>query len=125
VTPGRLSRGDVLAVILAAGCVGALYARFWQPAVAADTVEVRIAGTAIGRYPLQIDRELTVEGRRGPVLLTIQDGRVRFSKSPCRNQICVHSGWLSHSGDAAACLPSRISISLSGHGIEALDAVSF
>jgi len=112
-------------VILAAGCIGTLYARFWQPAVAADTVEVRVAGERVGRYPLQVDRAVTVEGRRGPVLLTIQSGRVRFSRSPCRNQICVHSGWLSHSGDAAACLPSRVSISLTGHGAETLDAVSF
>ncbi len=120
-----MTRGDVLAVTLAAACVGGLYARFWQPAVAADTVEVRVAGTAVGRYPLQVDRTLTIEGRRGPLLLTIEAGRVRFSMSPCRNQICVHSGWLSHSGDAAACLPSRVSITLSGHGSEALDAVSF
>ena len=120
-----LRRGDLLALVLAAAGIGMLYARYWQPPVAADTVDIRLAGEPIGRYSLQDDRELTIQGRDGPVVLTIADGRIRFSHSSCRNQICVHSGWLSHAGDAAACLPNRVSISLSGHGAETLDAVSF
>lgn len=120
-----MTRGDVVAICLAAAAVGAAYARFWQPAVAATQFEVRVAGTPGGRHALDRDRDIVVEGRLGPSLLRVQDGRVRFVSSPCRNKVCVHSGWLSHGGDAAACLPNRVSISLSGDAGSGLDAVSF
>ncbi len=120
-----MTRGDVLAICVAAACVGALYARHWQPPVAATRFEVRVAGEPVGRYPLDQKRDLWVDGRLGRSLLRIDNGRVRFVASPCRNQVCVHSGWLSSSGDAAACLPNRVSVSLSGDAGAGLDAVSF
>ena len=76
-------------------------------------------------HALDIDRELTVDGRLGLSRLKVENGQVRFATSPCRNQVCVHSGWLSHSGDAAACLPNRVSIVLSGDGSAGVDAMSF
>jgi hypothetical protein len=118
-----MSRGDVLAIALAAALVGTLYAHFWQPAVAASHVEVRVGGERVGRYPLNEARELGVEGRLGTSLLKIEDGRVRFLRSPCRNQVCVHSGWLDRGGDAAACLPNRVSLGLVG-GDAALDGIA-
>lgn len=120
-----MTRGDVLAVVLAAATVGTLYARYWQAPVAAALVEVRVGGESVGRYPLMQNRRLQIEGRMGISELAIEDGRVRFLHSPCRNQICVHSGWLSHSGDAAACLPNRVSLSLLGEAGESLDGVAF
>ena len=120
-----MTRGDVLAICVAAAAVGAAYARYWQPPVAATHFAVRVAGERSGRYALDSNRELRIEGRIGTSVLRVDNGRVRFVSSPCRNKVCVHSGWLSHGGDAAACLPNRISISLSGTGGEDLDAVSF
>lgn len=118
-----MSRGDLLAIVLAAAALGALYAHFWQPAVAATHVEVRVAGAPAGRYALSEAREIPVRGRLGVSLLKIEDSRVRFVDSPCRNRVCVHSGWLHRGGDAAACLPNRVSLSLSGGG-DALDGVA-
>jgi hypothetical protein len=120
-----VTRGDVLAIGIAAAIVGALYARYWQPPVAATRFEVRVSGQTIGRYPLDIDREFTVDGKLGVARLKVENGRVRFVASPCRNQVCVRSGWLSHSGDATACLPSRISVVLAGDAGAGLDAMSF
>ncbi|SFF54803.1 NusG domain II [Fontimonas thermophila] len=120
-----MTRADVIAIGLAAAAVGATYAHFWQPAMAATQFEVRIAGQPSGRYALDGNRDILVEGRLGPSRLRIENGRVRFIASPCRNKVCVHSGWLSHGGDAAACLPNRVSISLLGDAEASVDAVSF
>lgn len=120
-----ISRGDAVIIVLALLLVGALYARYWQAPTAAATVEVRSGDTVVGRYPLNIDRQLRVEGRAGISVLDIRNGRARFLSGPCRNKICVHGGWLSHSGDAAACLPNRVSIHLSGNSGPELDGVSF
>lgn len=118
-----MTRGDVLAIALAAALVGALYAHFWQPAVAATHVELRVGGDSVGRYALNQAREISVDGRLGASVLKIEDGRVRFVRSPCRNQVCVHNGWLHRGGDAAACLPNRVSLGLIG-GDAALDGIA-
>ncbi|MDP9142889.1 MAG: NusG domain II-containing protein [Pseudomonadota bacterium] len=120
-----MTRGDVLTIAAAAALIGILFARYWQAPVAATQFEVRVASETFGRYALDIDREIRIDGRVGPSMLKVENGRVRFISSPCRNQVCVHGGWFSHSGDAAACLPNRVSISLSGNAGEGLDAVSF
>lgn len=120
-----MTRGDLLAIAGAAALVGALFARYWQPPVAATQFEVRVAGESRARYSLDVDREIRVDGRDGISLLKVENGRVRFVDSPCRNKVCIHGGWLSHSGDAAACLPNRVSIALSGKASAGLDAISF
>lgn len=119
-----MTRADCLLIVLAAALIGTLYARHWQSATPAAWVEVRAGSEDLGRYSLDHGRSLDVDGRMGVSRLEIQDGRVRFAHSPCRNQVCVHSGWLSHSGDVAACLPNRVSITLGG-GNRAYDAISF
>ncbi len=120
-----MTRGDLLAVAVAGALVGTLYARYWQPSIAADSFEVRSGGERLGRYSLTSNQLLTVNGRIGEAVLEVKDGRVRFRSAPCRNQVCVHSGWLAHSGDVAACLPSRISIRLLGDSRNALDGLSY
>lgn len=127
-TPGgaasHSTRGDWLVLAVAGLGIGLLHASLWQGAVAARSIEVRVAGEVYGHYPLDRPRTIHVGGVQGESVLRIEDGRVRFVTSPCRNQVCVHSGWLSHAGDAAACLPNRVSVSLEG-GSDTLDAVSF
>lgn len=120
-----MTRGDALALIFGAALIGALYARHWQPAVAAEAFEVRSSGDFIGRYPLVQNRSLPVQGRSGVSQVEVRDGRVRFRSSPCRNQVCVHTGWLAQSGEVAACLPNRVSIRLIGGQAAALDGLSY
>ena len=119
-----MTRGDFVVIVLASALVASLYAHFWQPSKPATSVEVRSGTTLVGRYPLSENRGLDIQGRAGVSHLDIRDGRVRFTDSPCRNKVCVNSGWLSHAGDTTACLPNGVSISLLGNG-EAYDAISF
>lgn len=119
-----ITRADWLVLAMAGFGIGLLHAALWQGAAAAHSIEVRVAGEVRGHYPLDRPRTIHVGGVQGESVLKIESGRVRFLASPCRNQVCVHSGWLTHAGDAAACLPNRVSVSLEG-GADALDAVSF
>ncbi|QHS09504.1 NusG domain II-containing protein [Sinimarinibacterium sp. NLF-5-8] len=120
-----LTHGDIAVVLMAAALIGALFAHLWQPRSPASFVEVRVGSQAPQRYALDRAQTLTVGGKQGAITLAIEPGRARFVHAPCRNQICVHSGWLSHSGDSAACLPGRVSLSLVGDARQALDAVTF
>lgn len=113
----------ILLLLLMAGTTG-LYLQFWQAPEAARWVEVRSGREDMARYSLWETREIRVSGRRGDSVLRIENGRIRFLDSPCRNRVCVHSGWHSHSGESAACVPNGVSIQLSGGG-EPIDAIAF
>lgn len=121
-----MTRGDILVLLVAAALIGALYARHWQAPSAASAIELRSGNEAPQRYALNQNRTLSVQGALGESVLELRDGRVRFRSGPCRNQVCVHSGWLEHGGDAAACLPNRVSLRLLGGSQEqAVDGISY
>lgn len=118
-----MTRADwlILALLLAGN--GLLYAAYWQSPTPAGIVEIRAPDSEPRRVSLHQDQDLRVAGREGVSTLRIRNGRVRFIDSPCRNRICINSGWHAHHADAAACVPNGISIRLIGDG-ETIDAVA-
>lgn len=118
-----MTRADVAAVLLALAGLGALYAGLWSAPAPAHVAEIRGAGDAVRRYPLHGTQIVEIAGRDGTVVIAIEAGRARFLRSSCRNQVCVHRGWLSHAGDAAACLPNGVSLRLTGTAD--YDAIAF
>ncbi|NLI57913.1 MAG: NusG domain II-containing protein [Clostridium sp.] len=48
------------------------------------------------------------------VIIHAENGRIRFYKSNCPDQVCVNSGWISKKGEMAVCLPYRIIIKIEG-----------
>lgn len=86
--------------------------------------EVVVAGLPGETIDLGRDGEVEVQGRMGPSRLLVQDGRVRFTASPCRNKQCIRSGWLAHEGDFAACLPNGVAVEVLGPE-RGLDAINY
>lgn len=41
-------------------------------------------------------------------------GRIRVAEANCPDQVCVHTGWISHPGQAVACVPGGVLIKLIG-----------
>lgn len=77
-------------------------------------------------YALDQDREIIVTGPIGETHIHIEDGRVRFHSSPCRDQICVAAGWMDATGQWAACLPNRTFVTVVGDNDPDLpDATTF
>jgi hypothetical protein len=110
-----VSRADIVVIVLLAALVGWSAAAWWSPARGTATdVEIRSGRDLVGRYSLLEAQQLEVEGRAGISEIHIHGGRARFVAGPCRNKVCVHSGWLSQGGDAAACVPNGVSMRLTG-----------
>ena len=86
--------------------------------------EVVVAGHPGETIDLGRDGEVQVQGRMGPSRLLVQDGRVRFTASPCRGKQCIRSGWLAHEGDFAACLPNGVAVEVLG-AKRGLDAINY
>lgn len=122
----RLSfkRGDVIAVIavllLAVGSAVFAWQGLRSPAVSA--IVTTPSGSTV--YALERPQVLTVTGENGMVLTVELDvGRIRVKDSTCPDLLCVHSGWLSRGGQAAACVPAGVSITVLG-GDNAVDGVT-
>jgi len=101
--------------------------RQWFAApVPAAWVEIRCGDDTPQRYPLSAPRTLDIRCRIGISRIIIETGRARFISSPCSGQLCVHAGWLTHSGDMTTCLPNGVSVRLGGtdNSLPAIDAVS-
>ncbi len=56
-------------------------------------------------------RTITVSGYYTNIIRVEKD-RIRFERSDCPEQICVHTGWLSKFGDIAVCMPNQTLIDI-------------
>ena len=117
-------RGDfILAVAVAlAALVLLLVLRLGAPAG-----QTAVVTTPDGTVTLSLasDTERTFTGS-GDIRVTVEvrDGQVRVAQSGCPDQVCVHSGWLSRSGQSAACVPAGIAVQVTGETDDGIDAVA-
>lgn len=119
----RLRRGDYVVLLLAAVAAIGCCIRIWWPRTAGQTAVV-VTPYGEQRYSLSQTVTFTVEGNNGTVLsIEIDGGRVRVLDSSCPDQVCVHSGWLSKNGQAAACVPAGVSVRVVG-GSQEIDGVT-
>lgn len=115
--------GDWLVVLASMLCVFFLFLTLWSSEHAAK-VQIRLGDKIYATYSLNQQREIIVHGKLGDAVISIAQGKVRFAKSPCQTQYCVHQGWLTHAGQAAICLPNQISLELLGE-IKPYDSLNY
>lgn len=75
-------------------------------------------------YPLDENREFSVEGLLGETKVVIKDGGAFFAASPCENKTCLSEGKISRRGMWIACLPNGVFAMVEG-GESQFDAMSF
>ena len=110
--------GDWLIGLLGLALVLGLWLR--APA-SADQVLIKQAGQMFVETSLRLNRIIPVPGPLGTTQVEIRDGRVRIKADPSPRQLCVKQGWL-QSGEAAVCLPNRVSVEL---GRAAYDSLNY
>lgn len=105
-----MTRADIAVLAVALAGLPFLYHAYWGTDAAGEAVRILAPGQPPVTVSLARDRTMTVAGRLGPSVIEIKNGRVRFVSSPCRNKLCIRSGWLGRGGEFAACLPNEISL---------------
>ena len=65
-----------------------------------------------------------INGTKGEIKIVIDNGRVRFSSSPCPKKYCIHQGWINKVNQTIVCLPNQILISITD-GNESYDSVNY
>ena len=69
-------------------------------------------------YSLSEDRtvEVPAYGNKGSNTVCIADGKVSVTEASCKNQVCVHHGEISRSGESIVCLPNRLVVRIDAGG---------
>lgn len=115
---------DRVVLVLALTLLPFLYWQFWQPTHRGETARIKYDQHLIQEISLAKPQTLRVKGELGDSVFEIKDQQVRFTHSPCQNKVCIHYGWLTHSGDIMACLPNHIVVEIVG-GERNYDAIAF
>jgi len=113
----RFCRWDaliVLAVMLLAGgmALGLFYSA--QNSLSASShleAVLAVNGDEVWRANLSeitASQEYTVTGVSEKLIVRAEHGKVCVLSSTCKDQVCVHTGWLSGAGQTAVCLPYRV-----------------
>ncbi len=117
--PGWGDLAVAAVVVLLAGLLFAVRALLAPQGRTAEVI------TPDGSFLLPLDENTSraLVGNSGiTVVLSVENGAIRFSSSGCPDQLCVHSGSLTRVGDAAACVPAGIFVRLTGEA--EVDAVA-
>jgi hypothetical protein len=109
----KLKLGDWAVFALGMGVVIWLFMALWSNEPAGK-VRIRSGNQIYATLSLNQQRTLEIPGALGVSRIVINNGQVRFEESPCRNQYCVHQGWLHKTGQVAICLPNHVSVELLG-----------
>lgn len=71
------------------------------------------------------DGDYSFEGLRGPSVLRVEDGTIRFVDSACPNQLCVQWGEIHREGEIRVCLPNQVWVTIqNAGGRPSIDALS-
>lgn len=100
---------DWVVVLAGAALVVLLAVVQWQPGRQAHTLVIHGEEGRVTR-PLDRDGRERVAGPLGESVIEVVSGRARFIEAPCRNRVCIQTGWVEHDGELAACLPNRVTI---------------
>lgn len=104
-----LSKADIILfiIIIAIAVSGIL---LLSDSGRAQTAVIRMDGQIVKQIRLDVDQSFWV----GDVRFEVKDGAIAFVESDCPGQECVHAGWLRKPGSSMACLPNKISVTLTG-----------
>lgn len=122
--PVWLRRGDV--AVIGVVLVTALFFGFtiWFNPAPATRVSVQYPDGSSALFSIRENCRIEIIGHEDiDLVVEIADGRVRIAHSDCPDQVCVHSGWLSHDGQAAACVPAGVCVQVIG-GDSTVDGVA-
>ena len=79
-----------------------------------EYLEIYKNNEILATYTLNQKITTIINGTKGEIKIVIDNGRVRFSSSPCPKKYCIHQGWINKANQTIICIPNQISISIVG-----------
>ena len=121
---GIIKKADIvlLVVLILFGAVLSVPTALWKGS--GSTAKITVNGKLFGTYDLHDDQTVEIKQDGKTNIVRIEDGKVLMESASCKNQVCVHTGRISHAGQSIVCLPNRVSVTIEGKEAAGYDAVS-
>lgn len=88
-----------------------------------ETVVIKVDGAVVKQLALNSNTELDIAGYQGGInKIVVSEGSVFMSYADCPDELCVHTGKISKTGETIVCLPHRVVVEIIG-AKEAYDSV--
>lgn len=116
-----IKKGDI--AVIAAVLIAAAVFMFWSDSKT-QTVQavITVDGEVVKTVDLGNIKEKTtfIPATAPRVVITAENGEIRFESAECEDKLCVGCGNLSKHGDTAVCLPSKTVITVTGSDVDAV-----
>ena len=104
-----LKKGDTIILICIFLSIVLSLCFIFFPKSDGKTVTVKKDNQTVYEVPLNKNTVLKLDGNT----VEIKNGTVTMQWADCKNQLCVHQGKISKSGESIICLPHRVSVTVS------------
>ena len=119
----RITTADKILIAALLILNGWLFANWGTGFSKGDWVVVTVNQKEIIRLPLNQDQITHVKGPLGLTEIEVEKGRARIARSPCKNKVCIKSGYIRYADRLAACIPNRVVVRIVGKNHRGVDAV--
>jgi len=119
----RITTADKILIAALLILNGWLFANWGTGFSKGDWVVVTVNQKEIIRLPLNQDQITHVKGPLGLTEIEVKKGRARIVSSPCKNKVCIKSGYIRYADRLAACIPNRVVVRIVGKSHRGVDAV--
>jgi hypothetical protein len=112
--PRLLRKSDLLLIIIILAVAAACWVSYsLLGSGTGDIVVVSVDNKEYARLPLDKDTSLLITSANGGTnLLVIENKTAYMAESDCKNQVCVHAGRISKSGEIIVCLPHKVVVTI-------------
>ena len=119
----RITTADKILIAALLILNGWLFANWGTGFSKGDWVVVTVNQKETIRLPLNQDQTTHVKGPLGLTEIEVKKGRARIVRSPCKNKVCIKSGYIRYADRLAACIPNRVVVRVVGKSHRGVDAV--
>ena len=119
----RITIGDKILIVSLCILNGWLFMNWNVGFSKGDWVVVEVNQNEVARLALAIDQIIQVKGPLGLTKVEVKKGRARIVRSPCKNKVCIKSGYIRYADRLAVCIPNRIVVRIVGETHRGVDAV--
>lgn len=112
----RLLKGDYVVFIVILALAFGLMLYYASLSTGAEYGEIWENGKLTEKIKLAdgFEKKVTIKGEKITNIIEIKGKQMRFAESDCFDESCVHTGWISRSGQVAVCLPNHVMLKITG-----------
>lgn len=119
-----IKRSDVFVIFLTLLLIFTSFVFFFNSPEKSPVAIITVDGKVEKEIDLTLQEDCIITLKTDPVVtLEVKDHKIRFINSECPDGTCEKMGFLSSSGQTAACIPAKTVVTIKGTDDSEIDAI--